>query len=430
LVDDGVDIFHEDLIANFGDDNFSYTPETLPYPGQHGTACAGIIAAEEGNGIGGRGVAPQAHLVSFNAVKAPAIANLADALQRDAPNVWVSNNSWGDFNAWGDPFKLRSAIEASLEIGIAKGRHGLGTVYVFSAGNGAILDGSKAPADNVNLSGYVNNRFTIPVCAVGADGKRSYYSEPGATLIVCGPSNSTTSLPGIVTSDETGDDGYNPKVFKDDYEDHNYTKFFGGTSASAPIVSGVVALMLEANPRLGWRDVKAILSHSAAMVDASDPEWITNAAGLHVNHQYGFGLIDADAAIAMAQIWKNLGPLKTTELGITPNIAIPDDTGAAESTLDITDNLNIEFVDITVDIPDHQDIGQLEIRIESPAGTESILAEQHRDVFPDFRYHNWRFGSARYLGESSKGTWKVTVADKQNGFLGTLVSWSLKIYGT
>ncbi|WP_152986643.1 S8 family serine peptidase, partial [Pseudovibrio sp. POLY-S9] len=64
----------------------------------------------------------------------------------------------------------------------------------------------------------------------------------------------------------------NGSTFGDDYEATQ------GTSFAAPIVSGVVALMLEANPLLGWRDVQEILALSAKQVDDPSTEWSTNGA--------------------------------------------------------------------------------------------------------------------------------------------------------
>ena len=139
------------------------------------------------------------------------------------------------------------------------------TVYFtvsFAAGNGAGTE-NNLPIDNVNYSGLVNNRFTLPICAVDALGKHIFYSEPGATLIVCASSKGT-GLPGITTTDITGKLGFNrDNNFSNDFNNSDYTNKFSGTSASTPIVSGVVALILEANPSLGYRDVRKILSISA-----------------------------------------------------------------------------------------------------------------------------------------------------------------------
>ena len=77
-------------------------------------------------------------------------------------------------------------------------------------------------------------------------------------------------------------------------------------SSAAPLVSGIVALMLDANPNLSWRDVKYVLAQSATQNDPNDADWTTNGAGLSINHKYGFGAVDASAAVDAALSWKNL----------------------------------------------------------------------------------------------------------------------------
>ena len=432
LLDTGIDIDHEDLIHNIGEGNYSYLPKEYDFnDADHGTACAGIIAAEEGNGLGGSGVAPQAKIIGFNALKAPALSNLADALIRKKENVWVSNNSWGDFNSWGEPLALRSLIRTALEDGVRDGRHGKGTVYVFSAGNGASVENSL-PTDNVNYSGLVNNRFVIPVCAVDEHGMRASYSEIGATLIVCAPSQGDDeNSPGISTTDVMGKKGYNPVLFPNDYANFNYTKNFSGTSASAPIVSGIVALMLEANPNLGWRDVRAILAKSARVTDEKHTDWTENGAGLKVNHHYGFGLVNADQAITVAEKWVNYSDEIVLEKEAFVQLEIPDnDATGIISEINVEENLSIEFTDIFFDAPDHTRLGDLEIILVSPSGTRSILSEHHKELFDGvFRYKNWRFGSMRHLEESARGTWKLIIRDKAESETGVFRSWSLKIYG-
>ncbi len=430
VVDNGIDIHHEDLKWNIGQGSFSYLPEDFDFTdADHGTAVAGLIAATDHNGRGGRGVAPDAQVIGFNALRAPSMSNFADALTRHKDRVSVSNNSWGDFNSWGEPLALRTLVEAALVEGTSKGRNGKGVVYVFSAGNGDTSAGGGLPSDNVNYSGLVNNRYTVPVCATDEFGKKASYSEIGATLVVCAPSKGATSL-GIVTTDASADKGYNPKFFKSDFADIAYTRNFGGTSASAPIVSGVVALILEANPSLSWRDVKAILAASAQRNDAQDGDWTTNAAGLHINHRYGFGLVDASRAVKLAQSWRSFGTEGFVLYSMPVNQWIPDgNLQGIESAIEVAEDMTVEFADIYFDAPDHMRLGYLEITLIAPSGTQSILAELHEQSFAVFRYRNWRFGSARHLLERSRGRWRLSVKDKRTGEAAPWVSWALKIYG-
>jgi kexin len=431
VVDDGVERSHEDLVHATGRGHVTYLPLEIGFDeAPHGTAVAGIIAAARGNGLGGRGIAPAASIVSLNPVRAPAISNYADALARGLDVVDVSQNSWGDFNAWGEPFPLHPAISEALSVGTRLGRRGKGIVYVFAAGNGASFSPTSAQVvDNVNYSGLVNNRWTVPVCAVNDRGKRSWYSEKGATLAVCAPS-SDHDRPGIFTTDSTGTQGYNTGDEADDVEAPSYTKKFGGTSAAAPQVSGVVALMLEVNPQLSWRDVKAILISTAERNDATHQDWRANGAGFWINHDYGYGLLHADRALAAAAAWDTLGSEVQIAGSVSPAMQVPDDDSQGiVSVIDIEDNITIEFVDVIVDLPDHPKLGDLEIVLQSPNGTRSVLAEPHSQLFSVFRLRNYRFGSLRAFGEQSRGRWQLIVRDLRPGAAGTLQQWGLVIHG-
>lgn len=431
IVDNGLDLQHEDLVGNISWGNYSYLPEVYGFSdADHGTSVAGIIAAVSGNGVGGHGVAPAASLVVYNAMRAPATENIADALVRGLDRVSISNNSWGDFNSWGEPLQLKPQIEAALQKGTLYGRGGLGVIYVFSAGNGAAVDSSGIPSDNVNYSGLVNNKYTLPVCAVDEYGKKTVYSEMGATLLVCAPSRGSNGRFGIFTTDVTGGLGYNSDRNTDDLQNKSYTAFFGGTSAAAPMVSGVVALMLEANPGLSWRDVRYILASTARKNDSSDPGWAVNGAGFQVSHSYGFGLIDASAALKAAESWEKLPPSEDIDESKMIDVEIPDDDPAGlESTINVVQPLIVEFVDVFFDAPNHPRIGDLVVKLTSPSGTESILSELHNQVFGTFTYRNWRFGTLRHLGESAVGAWRLSVQDRRAGQTGSWKRWRVVVHG-
>ena len=258
-------------------------------------------------------------------------------------------------------------------------------------------------------------------------------ARTGTSPAAVGPATAQAELPLIPTTDRTGSDGYNPETTNNnypDYTDQSYTKYFNGTSASAPIVSGVVALMLEANPNLGWRDVSKILATTAAKNDPTDGDWQTNGAGHHINHRYGFGRVDAAAAVSAARTATLLGPESAIEKTAWPNLPIPDNnaTGVTDS-ISVTEELSVERAEVMFTAGNHTDYGDLKIELISPSGTKSILAEKH-DAKDSVRYLGWRFTSVRHLGEAARGTWKLKVSDLASGDTGTLQSWSLKLYGT
>ena len=156
------------------------------------------------------------------------------------------------------------------------------------------------------------------VCSVGHDDKRSGYSESGANLWVCGPSSSgRVGQPRIATTDNG----------------HRYRGSFGGTSAATPIVSGVVALVREANNALTWRDVKLILAASARKNDPGNTGWVQGALKYgsttnrySFNHEYGFGIVDAKAAVDLAPGWTNVRDLRE----ITPELIHSYDSDRAD----------------------------------------------------------------------------------------------------
>lgn len=425
VVDDGLEIAHEDLAANVAAGlSFNYlNGGGNPTSGRHGTAAAGVVAARDLNDLGVRGAAPRAYLLGYNLLQNPTASNEADAMVRNAAAVYVSNNSWGPMDGDGTLASSSLTWRNAIATGLATGRGGLGTVYVWAAGNGGDAAFNGGPLDNSNYDGYANNRGVIAVCAVGDNGVRAFYSERGANLWVCAPSMGD-NLHGLTTTDRQGLLGYSTT---------NYTSTFNGTSGATPVVSGVVALMLQANPGLGWRDVRLILAETARRNDPTDPDWTANGAGYLVNHNYGFGVVDAQAAVARALTWTTVGPQASpfTVAG-APGLPIPDNdaTGVAHPvTVAASGITQIEYVEVTFSASDHTYSGDLEITLTSPAGTVSRLAEPHACGTACTPYNAWVFGSARHLGEAADGGWTLTVKDLVALDTGTFQSWQLKLYG-
>lgn len=329
--------------------------------------------------------------------------------------------------------------------GVKTGRGGRGTIYLFAAGNGE--NPKPLPSDDSNSSGYTNNRHVMAICAVDAKGKKANYSEKGANLWVCAPSNETDinlDLPGITTTDRTGVAGYNDGQIPGDYINPDYTNTFGGTSSATPLTAGVTALVLQANPNLGWRDVRLILAETARKNDPGDPGWDdiganTTGGKYHHNHKYGFGVVNADAAVQRATTWTNVSPQKPPvirerilDLPIIDNdpVGITDSISLANSGIS-----SIEFIEITFRA-DHKYSGDLNVTLtHAGTGIQSKLAEQHfcdgdvtRQAFCG-GYNDWVFGSTRHLGESADGTWTLHVSDTDKLSDGTFHSWKLTFYG-
>ena len=204
---------------------------------------------------------------------------------------------------------------------------------------------------------------------------------------------------------------------------------FGGTSSATPLVSGVIALILESNPDLTWRDVQNILVHSSRKNDVNDSSWTVNGGGLNVSHKYGFGAVDAGAAVSLAENWTSSGEETNATFGpFTENLVIDNGPSAwTEFNLSVPIDLSLESVDVFVDIT-HSARGELDIVLESPSGHQSWLAEVHDDNNAD--YSDWRFGTVQHWDESSQGNWILKVRDSVTGSnSGTLNSWELIFHG-
>lgn len=414
IVDDGLDIQHEDLIDNIITDlNWNFVEDNSDpahvNDHDHGTRVAGVTAARGGNHKGISGVAPHAGLVGLRLLGAATFDKFAAALTHRYEKIDIYNCSWGPPDN-GHLAGLSLIEELALKDGIDHGRGGKGSIYIFTAGNG------RKTGDHSNYNGYANSPYTLAVGASTDQGTQAPYSESGANLWVNAPSHS--DIPNIITTVASG-----PLSSK------QYGSKFGGTSAAVPQVSGVVALMLEQNSQLGWRDVQHILAKTAYRNDDNDVDWIKNGAGYWVNHKYGFGRVDAAAATTAAANWTLLPPQITVEHSVQPNLLIPDnDESGIHSTITVEENLSIDYVEIKFH-SQHPFWGDLEIILVSPEGTESILAENGYRGGDEYQ-HAWRFGIARLLGESSRGKWELKIKDMSAVDIGYLQDWTIKIYGT
>lgn len=421
IVDDGLQYTHPDLSPNYvSSASYDFNggdSDPSPNIGSdfHGTAAAGVAAARD-NTTCGVGSAFRAGVSGLRLIAGPSTdADEASALTYMYGTNDIFSNSWGPFD---DGARLEgpgALTQAALQDGVTNGRGGLGNIYTWAAGNGL------QSFDNVNYDGYANSRFTIAVGAVDHDGVQSFYSEPGAAMLVTAPSNGNVS--GITTTDLLGANGYSTG---------DCTSTFGGTSSATPLVSGIIALMLEANPNLSWRDVQHILVETSEQNDSGDGDWTTNGAGYLINHKYGFGRIDAQAAVNAASSWTNVAPATGADSGvISVNQPIPDTNPTpvpVVSNFVVSEDIALEHVEVIFNAT-HTYRGDLEIILTSPAGTESILAEEHGDSSNN--YNDWQFMTVRNWGESSQGTWSLKVTDKYPfADEGTFNSWQLVLHGT
>ena len=442
IVDDGIQLNHPDLVANVaatGHHNWNSGDPGDPSPNIangdfHGTSVAGLAAARD-NGIGVVGVAPEATLYGLRLISEPSTdEQQAEAMAWENNVIQIKNNSWGPelsglANA-SDPadrlYYAGSLWQSAVTDGTINGRGGLGTVYVFAAGNG------QSNGDQGSKNAFASDIHVIAAGAITNKGASASFSEGGPHLVTSAPGDAAT---GIITTDLTGNNGYNDGNEAYQLPDTNYTDAFAGTSAAAPIVSGVIALMLEANPTLGWRDVKEILLRSSKQIQSTDTNWVTRDGGRPdlpaIKHHplYGGGLINAQAATALARNWTNLGTetVLTTTTSASQNIPDGGDAILIPIDLNSATTLRVEHVELTLNIT-HPYRGDLEIKLISPGGIVSTFASPTlADAGAD--YTNWTFTSVRHWGEISRGPWILSIRDAAVSYAGQFISATLRVHG-
>ncbi len=427
VIDDGFDYNHADLSANYdqsidvdlrsGDNDAFYGSGD-----RHGTAVSGVIAADD-NGVGTVGIAPDSTLmglrVGFGA--SGTISQFNNAFNAVIDTADVVNNSWGYTTSFSDNFNSAyfSTSAAALKTLADDGRDGLGVITVFAAGN------DKEIGHSANYHNHSNSPYTITVGAIQSNGQFSEFSSSGASVLISAPG----SL--IATTDNTGADGY----VSSDYA------YAYGTSFSAPLISGVVALMLEANANLGWRDVQDILAYSAVQTGntindgtaetysyTGADNW--NGGGLHFSNQYGYGLVDVTAAVKLAESWEaqstSINQAQVT--GTNNTDVVITDLGTVSSGITITDNIQIEHAQIAINLS-HGKLGQLDVFLIAPDGTRSQLIDNPDNGGNTLTSLNFTLTSEAFRGMDALGNWRLEVVDTASGQTGTLNGWSLTLSG-
>jgi len=503
VVDTGMEIAHEDLAANViagGSWNFNNSttdPTSTATNGDHGTEVSGLIAMAR-NTLGGIGVAPRARLKGFNFLSSNQSEQFfLDSLGGSTSNpnssdVFVFNQSFGVTLPVPHDIPIDPMDEAQYLSGVTNLRGGKGSLYVKAAGNGfndmaqtrncaavppsncCIANAASLSCENANFDPANTLPYQIVAGAVNADGIKASYSTAGSAIWVSAPGgefgfNASLLNPGfppelvepaMVTTDQSGctigtstNTRNNGSTFNNGGAPNNscnYTNQMNGTSSATPVTAGVIALILEANPALTWRDVKHILASTARQIDAAraavsvtltggsyvaEPAWTINAAGFKFHNWYGFGMVDASAAVNMARTYAagQLGTLANTGFIASPtlNLTIPDNsvTGVT-STLAVpsTPVQFVEAVQISVTAT-HTYIGDLGIELRSPSGTRSVL-KNIRDGFDSSDNLNGMvLLSNAFYGENPAGTWTIKIVDGNGGDVGMLTNWKIRVYG-
>lgn len=503
VLDSGSDLHNEDLAPN-ADMGMSWnfvTQQSDPYPDYvkpdddpHGTIVAGIIGAAQ-NGKGVMGIAPRANLGAGNYLQSDQSAiSTAEALGGAAwsRQAHVINASYG---ASGNarPYDNGSDSETLALRGLKQLRGGKGAIFVKAAGNSFDDPECGGPPHYYDCTNPGNDPSTlephvITVAAVNAFGQTSSYSSAGSVMWISGLGGEFGNG-GTYGEVKTGPYS-GPTIFSTDMRGctHGYSRdttrtptgfllgksqrngvadnpncdyaYMNGTSAAAPTISGVVALMLSANPDLSWRDVRDILRLSARKIDPDyiqsspgagipygarmnlatnaldtvvgsaadifdgatavpiDLGWQRNAAGNEHSNWYGFGVPDTQKAVALAQNYRSnpaSGRNTDVKTGAFVQIAARTHTDGAFPYERVTLIATIPGLNQVVDMLQlrlsgtNVCLGSIGIAVRSPSGTTSLL-KLPNDHFRDdgiATFQDFGLASVAFYGEQAQGNWEV-----------------------
>uniref|UniRef100_T1IUB0 P/Homo B domain-containing protein n=1 Tax=Strigamia maritima TaxID=126957 RepID=T1IUB0_STRMM len=447
VLDDGLQHTNPDLHGNY-EASVSYNlvdfestqsdwkdpmPDGRP-ENNHGTYCAGVIAAVSNNNFCGIGVAFCAKVGGIRVLDGP-VTDMQEALALSLGlgKVDIYSASWGPeddgkhvagpgllastaFVKGINKYKKKKLIIYSF---CAQGRGGRGAIYVWAVGNG----GSNS--DNCNLDGYVSNIYTLAVSALTEDGLSAYYSEPCASTMASTFVGGPHSIPSL--SSRAIKDIHKIKVVVPEL-DGECMESFEGTSAAAPLAAGMIALVLEANPNLTWRDVQHIVVETARVPTSAETGWQVNGAGYHFHFMFGFGVMDAARMVFLAQKWRMVAPMVTWTIKLDGAISKIEADANTTVTFDISEPpaatgviSHLEYVEFKLYVQ-HRCRGNLEIFFISPSGTESqVLTRRPRDC-SDEGFDQWPFTSVHFWGENPEGKWTVRVRDHTKNQTSTEIS--------
>ena len=435
ILDDGVQPDHPDLKDNYdplaskdiNDNDDDPTPQDNG-DNKHGTRCAGEVAAAANNQYCGAGIAYNAKVGGVRMLDGLVNdAVEARSLSTNPGHIDIYSASWGpedDGKTVDGPGPL--AKKAFLK-GVQEGRGGRGSIFVWASGNGG------HHTDNCNCDGYTNSIYTLSISSATQLGTRPWYLEQCSSSLA---STYSSGTPGQHASITTVDQDARLRP------DRLCTSSHTGTSASAPLAAGVMALALEAKPSLTWRDLQHLV------VVTSNPQplmaesgWAKNSLGRLVSHKFGYGLLEAGHLVRRAANWSLVDPQRVCETRLeTVDRVLDAQPGSSALVSLITDGCDnsesrvrwLEHVQARLSLK-FRPRGDLKIRLSSPRGTQSwLLLPRPKDRMGD-RFNDWPFLSVHYWGEDPTGEWRLEVThagSKKAPAPGILKHWQLILYGT
>jgi len=335
VIDDGFDLYHPDLS---GEGKIVFPKDFIdgdsrPFPARansdyHGTPCAGVAIGED-NGNGIIGIAPRCGFLPIRFSLSADDNLLWEIFDYAGRYADVLSCSWGPVPVYAPNSSLLN--NKFTQLAKNGGPRAKGCVIVFAGGNfnAPLKDLSNSdfkwrhPSYGIRstktaiLNGNCVHEDVIAVAASTSQNRKAAYSNWGKEVSVCAPSSNWHPLDpaayvpgrGIWTTDnENFGLGYD--------QDSRYTNQFGGTSSATPLVAGIAALCISANPDLTAKEVKEILEKSTDKIEDKLPDpGLNQKKGTYKqghSEWFGYGKVNAAKAVKMAvdKIKKEEAPVK------------------------------------------------------------------------------------------------------------------------
>lgn len=423
ILDDGIEKNHPDLVQNY-DPDASYDvndgdPDPQPRYTQlndnrHGTRCAGEVAAVADNDICGVGVAYNSRIGGVRMLDGEVTDVVeAQSLSLNPQHIDIYSASWGpedDGKTVDGPAKL---AKEAFQRGVIEGRGGRGSIFVWASGNGGRMK------DSCNCDGYTNSIYTLSISSSTQNGNVPWYSEACSSTLASTYSSGGVNEKQIVTTDLR----------------QKCTDSHTGTSASAPLAAGIIALALEANKNLTWRDMQHLVVRTSNPAHLTTNDWKINGVGRRVSHSYGYGLLDAGAIVTLAKNWTNVGPqhkcvlsLVSEPRNIGSHLVINKTVDACTGMANFVSSLEHVQAQLTLS---YNRRGNLAIYLISPQGTRSTLLPPRPHDYSSEGFNDWAFMTTHSWDEDPRGEWTLEIKNVAGtSDYGTLTQFTLVLYGT
>ncbi|XP_045398738.1 proprotein convertase subtilisin/kexin type 4 isoform X7 [Lemur catta] len=442
----------QDPLASYDFNDYDPDPQPRYTPSdenRHGTRCAGEVAAIANNGFCGAGVAFNARIGGVRMLDGTITDVIeAQSLSLQPQHIHIYSASWGpedDGRTVDGPGIL---TREAFRRGVTKGRGGLGTLFIWASGNGGLH------YDNCNCDGYTNSIHTLSVGSTTQQGRVPWYSEACASTLTTTYSSGVATDPQIVTTDLH----------------HQCTNKHTGTSASAPLAAGIIALALEANPFLTWRDMQHLVVRASRPAQLQAEDWRTNGVGRQGATGPGRGggarptgpvtaiLLHSEPPLRLRAAGRRAAGGHGSHLGahaapeemhcqrpaqphagrrrspprspspILPLMHVGNNVSACAGSHNYIRSL--EHVQVQLSLS-YSRRGDLEISLTSPMGTRSTLVAIRPLDISGQGYNNWIFMSTHFWDENPQGLWILGLENKGYYFnTGTLYHYTLLLYGT